>query len=252
MTARFNFMQFMPYIHLPPNHKEYPSLWVNFPNKYYDPHKAAALYERYLDEFEYADKVGFDAIVVNEHHNTTYSHDAGAEPDRGGAAAAREERPHLRVGHAAQSGVSEPSGRGIRHAGRDVGRAARGRFPARHRHGVLGESGQSGDRPRAPQGVDRDHPEGLDAGRSDQPLRRLLHLSLPESLGSPDAAAPSALLHRRHRQPGDDRTRCRTRLRVFGGLRHQETRERTQRQTAPAFGGPTATRSVRTSCRSAS
>jgi alkanesulfonate monooxygenase SsuD/methylene tetrahydromethanopterin reductase-like flavin-dependent oxidoreductase (luciferase family) len=73
MTARFNFMHFMPYVHLPPNHKEYKSLWVNFPNKYYDPHKAAALYERYLDEFEYADKVGFDAIVVNEHHNTSYS-----------------------------------------------------------------------------------------------------------------------------------------------------------------------------------
>jgi alkanesulfonate monooxygenase SsuD/methylene tetrahydromethanopterin reductase-like flavin-dependent oxidoreductase (luciferase family) len=28
---------------------------------------------RYLDELEYADKVGFDAIVVNEHHNTSYS-----------------------------------------------------------------------------------------------------------------------------------------------------------------------------------
>ena len=49
MTARFNFMHFMPYVHLPPNHKEYKSLWVDFPNKYYDPHKAAALYERYLD-----------------------------------------------------------------------------------------------------------------------------------------------------------------------------------------------------------
>jgi alkanesulfonate monooxygenase SsuD/methylene tetrahydromethanopterin reductase-like flavin-dependent oxidoreductase (luciferase family) len=73
MTARFNFMHFMPYLDLPRNHKDYPSLWVNFPNKYYDPHKAAALYERYLDEFEYADKVGFDAIVVNEHHNTAYS-----------------------------------------------------------------------------------------------------------------------------------------------------------------------------------
>ena len=73
MTARFNFMHFMPYVHLPKNHKEHPSLWVNFPNKYYDPHKGADLYDRYLDELEYADKVGFDAIVVNEHHNTSYS-----------------------------------------------------------------------------------------------------------------------------------------------------------------------------------
>ena len=73
MTARFNFMHFMPYVHLPKNHKDYASLWVNFPNKYYDPNKGADLYDRYLDELEYADRVGFDAIVVNEHHNTSYS-----------------------------------------------------------------------------------------------------------------------------------------------------------------------------------
>ena len=71
MTARFNFMHFMPYVHLPKNHKDYASLWVNFPNKYYDPQKGADLYDRYLDELEYADRVGFDAIVVNEHHNTS-------------------------------------------------------------------------------------------------------------------------------------------------------------------------------------
>jgi alkanesulfonate monooxygenase SsuD/methylene tetrahydromethanopterin reductase-like flavin-dependent oxidoreductase (luciferase family) len=66
-------MHFMPYVHLPKNHKDYHSLWVDFPNKYYDPDKAAALYDRYFDELEFADKVGFDAIVVNEHHNTSYS-----------------------------------------------------------------------------------------------------------------------------------------------------------------------------------
>ncbi|HWW48797.1 MAG TPA: LLM class flavin-dependent oxidoreductase [Xanthobacteraceae bacterium] len=71
--VRFNFMHFMPYVHLPPNHKEYKSLWVDFPNKYYDPKKAAVLYEQYFSELELADKVGFDAIVVNEHHNTSYS-----------------------------------------------------------------------------------------------------------------------------------------------------------------------------------
>lgn len=72
-NPRFNFMHFMPYIHLPENHKEFPSLWVDFPNRYYDPKKAAPLYDRYLDELVYADSIGFDAIVVNEHHNTSYS-----------------------------------------------------------------------------------------------------------------------------------------------------------------------------------
>jgi alkanesulfonate monooxygenase SsuD/methylene tetrahydromethanopterin reductase-like flavin-dependent oxidoreductase (luciferase family) len=70
---RFNFMHFMPYIHLPPDHKDYKSLWVNFPNKYYDPQKAQKLYELYFSQLELADRLGFDAIVVNEHHNTSYS-----------------------------------------------------------------------------------------------------------------------------------------------------------------------------------
>ncbi|MBO0766445.1 MAG: hypothetical protein J2P50_17910 [Hyphomicrobiaceae bacterium] len=63
----------MPYVHLPENHKHYKSLWVSFPNKYFDPDKGHALYNRYLSELVLADKLGFDAIVVNEHHNTVYS-----------------------------------------------------------------------------------------------------------------------------------------------------------------------------------
>jgi alkanesulfonate monooxygenase SsuD/methylene tetrahydromethanopterin reductase-like flavin-dependent oxidoreductase (luciferase family) len=72
-TVRFDFMHFMPYVHLPENHKEYHSTWVDFPNKFYDPKRGHALYERYLAELVLADKVGFDAVVVNEHHNTAYS-----------------------------------------------------------------------------------------------------------------------------------------------------------------------------------
>ena len=72
-TVRFDFMHFMPYVHLPKNQKDYKSLWVDFPNKYYDPQKGHALYQRYLAELILADEVGFDAVVVNEHHNTSYS-----------------------------------------------------------------------------------------------------------------------------------------------------------------------------------
>ena len=72
-AVRFNFMHFLPYVHLPENHKEFRSLWVNFSNKYYDPERGHALYERYLSELVLADRLGFDAIVVNEHHNTAYS-----------------------------------------------------------------------------------------------------------------------------------------------------------------------------------
>jgi alkanesulfonate monooxygenase SsuD/methylene tetrahydromethanopterin reductase-like flavin-dependent oxidoreductase (luciferase family) len=72
-NVRFDFMHFMPYVHLPENHAQYHSLWVDFPNKYYDPEKGRALYDRYLAELVLADKLGFDAVVVNEHHNTAYS-----------------------------------------------------------------------------------------------------------------------------------------------------------------------------------
>jgi alkanesulfonate monooxygenase SsuD/methylene tetrahydromethanopterin reductase-like flavin-dependent oxidoreductase (luciferase family) len=72
-TVRFDFMHFMPYVHYPENHKDYKSTWVDFPNKYYDPQKGHALYQRYLNELVIADQVGFDAVVVNEHHNTAYS-----------------------------------------------------------------------------------------------------------------------------------------------------------------------------------
>jgi alkanesulfonate monooxygenase SsuD/methylene tetrahydromethanopterin reductase-like flavin-dependent oxidoreductase (luciferase family) len=72
-AVRFDFMHFMPYPHLPENHKDYHSMWVDFPNKFYDPKKGAELYKRYLAELILAEKVGFDAVVVNEHHNTAYS-----------------------------------------------------------------------------------------------------------------------------------------------------------------------------------
>jgi alkanesulfonate monooxygenase SsuD/methylene tetrahydromethanopterin reductase-like flavin-dependent oxidoreductase (luciferase family) len=46
--------------------------WVVLPNSLYDPKKGADLYNRYLDELEYADALGFDGICVNEHHQTAY------------------------------------------------------------------------------------------------------------------------------------------------------------------------------------
>lgn len=75
MTAplRFNVMHFMPYAHLPENHKEFKSTWVNFSNKHYDPEKGFRLYQRYFEQLVLADRLGYDAIVVNEHHNTVYS-----------------------------------------------------------------------------------------------------------------------------------------------------------------------------------
>jgi alkanesulfonate monooxygenase SsuD/methylene tetrahydromethanopterin reductase-like flavin-dependent oxidoreductase (luciferase family) len=48
------------------------SAWVTYSNRYYDPKKGAELYNQYLDQLEAADALGFDGVVVNEHHQTAY------------------------------------------------------------------------------------------------------------------------------------------------------------------------------------
>ena len=52
--------------------KNYRSAWVVLPNSFYDPVKGAAEYDSYLDQLAYAEELGFDAIGVNEHHQTAY------------------------------------------------------------------------------------------------------------------------------------------------------------------------------------
>ena len=48
------------------------SAWVVLPNRLYDPVKGAEEYERHIDFLVYAEELGFDAIGVNEHHQTAY------------------------------------------------------------------------------------------------------------------------------------------------------------------------------------
>ena len=61
----------MPYAEFPESETEkYPSMRLTFPNTYFDPHKANALFRRYLDEYQYAEEMGFDGLMINEHHNT--------------------------------------------------------------------------------------------------------------------------------------------------------------------------------------
>jgi alkanesulfonate monooxygenase SsuD/methylene tetrahydromethanopterin reductase-like flavin-dependent oxidoreductase (luciferase family) len=70
---KFFFFHLMPYSELDLDFdKEYPATWVTLPNAYYDPKKGHELYNRYLDELEYADELGFDGVCVNEHHQTAY------------------------------------------------------------------------------------------------------------------------------------------------------------------------------------
>src|SRR5260221_2175171 len=52
--------------------REHGTVWVNLPNSNFDPVKGHKLYNRYLDELEYCEELGLDAIAVHEHHQTAY------------------------------------------------------------------------------------------------------------------------------------------------------------------------------------
>jgi hypothetical protein len=47
---------------------QYPSGRLDFPNRYFDPVQAHALYNQYHEQYAWADEVGLDGIMTNEHH----------------------------------------------------------------------------------------------------------------------------------------------------------------------------------------
>lgn len=68
----FNF-HLMPYADMDVSKiRDHGTAWVTFPNSHYDPVVGSKLYNRFLDELEYADEIGFDGVCVNEHHQTAY------------------------------------------------------------------------------------------------------------------------------------------------------------------------------------
>src|SRR6266481_6803561 len=46
--------------------------WVTVPNSLWDNHKARGLYQEYIDQLVYASELGFDGMVLNEHHQNIY------------------------------------------------------------------------------------------------------------------------------------------------------------------------------------
>ncbi len=64
---QFNFFHLMPW----PYCEEPPTSWP-VPNAAFDPVRAQALYETYIDAMAYAEDCGFDAVGCNEHHFSPY------------------------------------------------------------------------------------------------------------------------------------------------------------------------------------
>ncbi len=65
----FNF-NLMPWPYLPADYSD--PAWVTCPNALYDPMLGHQLYNDYLDQLEYSEELGFDGVVINEHHQTAY------------------------------------------------------------------------------------------------------------------------------------------------------------------------------------
>jgi hypothetical protein len=112
------------------------SPWVVLPNRLYDPVKGAEEYARHIDALVYAEELGFDAIGVNEHHQTAYglmpapnliaSADPAHEEDQD-----RDPRPRVAAGE-----QSDLHRRRVRDARQFVEGPHNCWFRARHRLGI--------------------------------------------------------------------------------------------------------------------
>ncbi len=72
-SVQFFYFHLMPWPYLPADFdRRYTSSWVTLPNRLYDPQRGHRLYNEYLDELEYAERLGFDGLGVNEHHQSAY------------------------------------------------------------------------------------------------------------------------------------------------------------------------------------
>jgi alkanesulfonate monooxygenase SsuD/methylene tetrahydromethanopterin reductase-like flavin-dependent oxidoreductase (luciferase family) len=69
----FIYFHLMPYRPLDMAERaKHRSAWVVMPNTLYDPKKGADEYASYIEQLVYAETLGFDALGVNEHHQTAY------------------------------------------------------------------------------------------------------------------------------------------------------------------------------------
>jgi alkanesulfonate monooxygenase SsuD/methylene tetrahydromethanopterin reductase-like flavin-dependent oxidoreductase (luciferase family) len=64
---------FMAYPYLPADFdQKYETGWVTVPNSLWDREKTKGLYQEYIDQLAYGEDLGFDGLVLNEHHQNVY------------------------------------------------------------------------------------------------------------------------------------------------------------------------------------
>src|SRR5262245_55833318 len=57
---------------------KYGATALTFSNKHFDPVAGSRLYNEYLEQYLYAEEVGIDGIMLNEHHNAPFCMQAKA------------------------------------------------------------------------------------------------------------------------------------------------------------------------------
>jgi alkanesulfonate monooxygenase SsuD/methylene tetrahydromethanopterin reductase-like flavin-dependent oxidoreductase (luciferase family) len=71
--VKFTWFNLMPWPHLPEDFREkHRSVWVDIDSRLYDPAEGNRVYHEYMDQLEFADTLGFDAMGINEHHQNAY------------------------------------------------------------------------------------------------------------------------------------------------------------------------------------
>jgi hypothetical protein len=60
---------------------QYPSGRLDFPNRYFNPMQAHQLYNQYHEQYAWADEVGVDGIMTNEHHASYWNMKPSANLD---------------------------------------------------------------------------------------------------------------------------------------------------------------------------
>ena len=182
--------------------------WVKLSNRHYDPEKGAALYERYLNQLERAEELGFDGIGVNEHHQTAY----GMMPSpivMASALARRTHRVKICILGSALPLRQHPLTLAEEHAMIDT--LTRGRLITGFVRGIGAEYHVFGVDPttsheRFHEAHDLMNP-GLDRDRAVRILRQALQAPLCEYMAAALSAAASAGLDSVPREPGNHRFR---------------------------------------------
>ena len=71
-----------PYVHVTEQDLDkYPAGRLLFPNTYFKPQKAHELYNMYHEQYAFADEVGYDGIMTNEHHSCYWNMKPSANLD---------------------------------------------------------------------------------------------------------------------------------------------------------------------------